>query len=62
MSKSGQAFQEYQESLLLKGEVVLKKDVALYIDVYCYCCKRLVAMSNTVEIDGRRYCSKCVGG
>lgn len=36
-----------------------KNDAPLYIDVTCYCCKRTVALSNTIEIDGRRYCNRC---
>lgn len=32
---------------------------ALYVDVQCYRCQRTVAMPNTVEFDGRRYCSSC---
>ena len=35
------------------------KDAILWVDVYCYCCKRLIALSNTIEIDGRRYCFRC---
>ncbi len=31
----------------------------LGVDVYCYECKKLCAMSNTKELDGRRYCEKC---
>lgn len=38
---------------------ILKVDAPLYIDVTCYCCKRAVALSNTTEIDGRRYCNRC---
>jgi hypothetical protein len=34
-------------------------DAPLYIDVYCYGCKRRVAMSNTIENDGRRFCYRC---
>ena len=32
---------------------------ATYIDVYCYNCGKLCAMSNTVQIDGRYYCHNC---
>jgi len=59
MSKSGRAFLEQQERDFLRGELVNKKDAVLYVDVYCWCCKRLVAMSNTVLIDGRRFCYRC---
>lgn len=59
MSKSGQAFQESQEDALSHGELILKSDAPLHIDVSCYSCRRRVALSNTVEIDGRRYCNKC---
>ena len=36
-----------------------KLNAPLYIDVTCYDCKRCVAMSNTDELDGRRYCHRC---
>ena len=36
-----------------------KQDACLGIDVFCYCCERRVALSNTVEFDGRRYCFHC---
>lgn len=42
-------------------EKILKADVVLCVDVVCYDCKRRVAMSNTYEIDGRRYCHRCTG-
>jgi hypothetical protein len=41
-------------------DVILKQDAPLYIDVICYDCKRLVALSNTNEFDGRRYCNRCL--
>jgi len=34
-------------------------DAILYVDICCYKCKKEVALSNTREIDGRRYCSNC---
>lgn len=34
-------------------------DAALYVDTVCYGCKRQIALSNTVERDGRRYCYRC---
>ena len=34
-------------------------NACLLVDVYCYGCKKLCAMSNTKELDGRRYCSVC---
>jgi len=34
-------------------------DAVLHIDVYCYHCKKLCAMSNVTEIDGRYYCNNC---
>ena len=43
-------------------EKILKADASLCVDVVCYDCKRRVAMSNTCEIDGRRYCHSCTGG
>jgi formylmethanofuran dehydrogenase subunit E len=39
--------------------LVRLSEACLYVDVTCYRCKRLAAMSNTREIDGRRYCHKC---
>ncbi len=41
---------------------VHKNDVPLLIDVTCYSCKRNVALSNTYEDDGRRYCFNCYDG
>lgn len=38
---------------------ILKNDAPLYIDVTCYRCNREVALSNTTEIDGRKYCPRC---
>ena len=61
MSKMGQEYLRQKEDDFLYGKLILKKDAPLYIDVYCYSCKRLVAMSNTIEIDGRRYCYGCRG-
>ena len=40
-------------------ERIFKVDAPLYIDVTCYACKKTVALSNTVEDDGRRYCHSC---
>ena len=37
------------------------KDAILWIDIYCYSCRRLIALSYTTEFDGRRYCDKCFG-
>jgi len=37
-------------------------DAILYVDIRCYKCKKEVALSNTHEIDGRRYCSNCWWG
>ena len=33
-----------------------KNLVPLYVDVMCYGCGRRVALSNTVQKDGRNYC------
>ena len=43
----------------MNTEMILKADAALHIDVTCYGCKRTVALSNTTESDGRRYCLRC---
>ncbi len=61
MSKMGQEFLRQQEEDFIHGRLIRKDEATLYIDVYCWSCKRLVAMSNTVEIDGRYYCPKCGG-
>ncbi len=34
-------------------------DAPLYVDVYCYSCGKLVALSNAIQFDGRYYCSYC---
>ncbi len=41
--------------------MINEKDAPLYIDVICYGCKRRMALSNTHELDGRRYCFRCQG-
>lgn len=33
--------------------------IALHTDVYCYICKRLVALSYCIKYDGRYYCPRC---
>jgi len=38
---------------------ILLADACLYVDVTCYRCKHLTALSNSQEIDGRRYCPRC---
>lgn len=62
MSKSGREFLRKQEEDFVYGRLINKRDAILYIDVYCYGCQRLVAMSHTVLIDGRRYCCRCGEG
>ena len=42
-------------------EYIPKKLIALYIDVSCYECGKLMALSNATEIDGRKYCPRCAG-
>lgn len=42
-------------------DYIYGKDLPLYIDVHCYDCKRLCALSNTREIDGRHHCGPCAG-
>ena len=59
MSKSNQAFTKQMDDDYLSGRLIRKEDAPLHIDVYCYVCKRQVALSNTREIDGRRYCLTC---
>lgn len=43
----------------LVTEKVNKEDAPLYIDVECYSCKRTIALSNSIEHDGRHYCNRC---
>jgi len=43
----------------MKEESILKKDAVLYVDITCWKCKRRVALSNTIEYEGRRYCFSC---
>lgn len=62
MSKSGQEFLRRQEEDFIYGRLIRREDAILHVDVYCYDCKRLVAMSYTIELDGRRYCWKCGSG
>lgn len=45
----------------MANELIYKRDLPLYIDVTCYGCKRLCALSNTTENDGRHYCGCCAG-
>ena len=61
MSKSNQAFTKQMNDDYLTDRLIRKEDAPLHIDVFCYSCKRRVALSNTVEIDGRRYCQRCGG-
>lgn len=42
-------------------DYIHRLDLPLYIDVNCYQCKRLCALSNTIEYDGRHYCGACAG-
>jgi hypothetical protein len=35
-----------------------KRDAPLYLDVHCYVCERLMALSNANQYDGRYYCNK----
>lgn len=42
-------------------DYIYAKDLPLYIDVYCYQCGKLCALSNTVEVDGRHSCRLCAG-
>ena len=44
---------------MAEGKTIQVEDAPLYIDVTCYKCKRYVALSNTQEKDGRRYCNRC---
>ena len=40
-------------------ELINRIDIVLCIDVYCYSCKKLCAMSNTIQEEGRYYCCNC---
>lgn len=35
------------------------KKAILYVDTTCWNCKRTVALSNTIEYKGRKYCFRC---
>jgi len=41
------------------SQKIHREDAPLYIDVWCYECKRRATLSNTTEDDGRRYCGRC---
>lgn len=45
----------------MSDTVIYLKDLPLYVDVYCYACKRLCALSDTIEQKGRHYCGSCAG-
>jgi hypothetical protein len=45
----------------MSNDFIYARDLPLYIDVTCYECKRLCALSNTREIEGRHYCGVCAG-
>ena len=34
-------------------------DACLWVDIYCYICKKLMALSNAIQFDGRYYCHNC---
>lgn len=36
-----------------------KLDAVLHVDTYCWKCEKAVALSNTIEFDGKRYCYSC---
>jgi len=42
-------------------EKIDPRDACLYIDVACYRCERKLAITNTIQKDGRYYCWFCVG-
>lgn len=42
------------------NDMIERKNAILYIDVTCYKCKRLIARSYCLVIDGRHYCQRCV--
>lgn len=46
---------------MVDADYIYKNDLPLYVDVHCYQCRRLVALSNTTEHDGRKYCGQCSG-
>ena len=43
-----------------KIQMIPREDAPLYINIICYSCRRLVALSNTIEISGNRYCHRCL--
>ena len=44
----------------MREEVKIRKlDAVLYVDDYCYGCKKRYAESYLYHHDGRKYCEKC---
>ncbi len=37
-----------------------ERNACLLVDVYCYECKKLMALSNAKQYDGRYYCHHCI--
>ncbi|KKL75302.1 hypothetical protein LCGC14_2056230 [marine sediment metagenome] len=32
----------------------------LFVDVTCYSCGKLMALTNSTEVDGRKFCNNCI--
>lgn len=47
-----------EKKIDLTGTEIERLNAPLYIDVTCYECKRAVTLSNSIEIDGRKYCHR----
>ena len=45
---------------LEEARMINELDAPLHIDAICYSCRRIVALSNTIEKDGRKYCHRCL--
>lgn len=43
------------------NEYIYAKDLPLHVDVHCYGCGKLCALSNVIQRDGRYYCGPCDG-
>jgi len=53
---------KYQETIMAEVkelEIQQGLNAPLCVDIHCYICKRLVAMSNAEELYGEWYCNSC---
>ena len=53
---------KYRKSIMIEVEELERQqelNASLCVDICCYICKRLVAMSNAEELYGKWYCNNC---